>query len=61
MYLYFLVVTCPSEFLSQSLYIWNHYGNVVVVVVVDVVAVVGMIVCGTWFSTSVVLAFKILL
>ena len=64
MYLYSLVIACTFEFLSQSLYIWNHYGNVLVVVVVSsivVVVVFGLIFCGTLFSAGVVLAFKILL
>ena len=26
MYLYSLVVVCPFEFLTYSLYVWNHYG-----------------------------------
>ena len=46
-YLYSLVAAYPFEFLSQSLYIWNHYGNVLVVVVVSSIVVVGLIVCGT--------------
>ena len=66
MYLYSLVVTCPFEFLSQSLYIWYYYGNVHVVLVVFVssivvVVVAGLIVCGTWIFAGVVLTFKILL
>ena len=57
--MYSLVVACPFEFLSQSLYIWNHYGNVVVAVCsIVVVAVVGLIFCGTLFSASIVLVFK---
>ena len=60
-YLYSLVVACP--FSHRSLYIWNHYGNVFVVVVSSnvVVVVVGFVVCGTWSSAGVVLAFKNLL
>ena len=62
-YLYSLVVTWTFEFLFQSLYVSNHYGNVLLVVVssIVVVVIVGLIVCGTWFSAYVVPGFKILL
>ena len=45
MYLYYLVVACPFELLSQSLYIWNHYG-IVLVVVVSYIFVVVVVVSG---------------
>ena len=35
MHLYSFVSTCPFELLTYSLYAWNHYGNVFVVVVVS--------------------------
>ena len=29
-YLYAILVACPFKHLTQSLYIWNHYGKVLV-------------------------------
>ena len=46
MYLYALHVVYPFELLTQSLYIWNHYGKVLVTDVVSgaiVVVVVGVL------------------
>ena len=64
MYLYAFPVTCPLELFTQSLYIWNHYGNVPVVVVVVVgpiviVVVVMLTVCCTEFIVVVVPACKV--
>ena len=34
MYLHILLVACPFKLLTQSLYMWNHYGKLLVTVVV---------------------------
>ena len=34
MHLYSFGITCPFELLPYSLYIWNHYGDVPIVVIV---------------------------
>ena len=57
MYLYTFLVACPFEFLTQSLYIWNHYGKVLVTVVVAgpivYVVVVVLAVFWIWFIVGV--------
>ena len=56
MYLYSLVVSCPFEPFPQSLYVWNLYGDVHIVVAVvssTTVVVVRLVVTGTWFVVDV--------